>query len=68
MAELLDLGVRDLVVALVGIGALALGDAAALDVLLDQLGNLIVDFNIKIDECKGLTSILVKFIDSSPTL
>ena len=68
MAELLDLGVRDLVVALVGIGALALGDAAALDILLDQLGNLIVDFNIKFDEYKGLTSILVKFIDSSPTL
>ena len=40
VAEFLDLLVADLVVALVGVGALALCDFASLDVLLDQLGDL----------------------------
>ena len=40
MSEFLNLGVGDLVVTLVSIGTLTLGDAAALDILLDQFGDL----------------------------
>ena len=44
VTELLDLGVADFVVALVGVRALALGDFTALDIVFDNFGNLVYLF------------------------
>ena len=40
VSEFFNLGIRYFVVALVSVGTLTLGDAAALNVLLDQFGDL----------------------------
>ena len=67
MTEVLDLLVADFVVSLVGIGSFAFGDVASFNVGFNELGNL----KRRKDRRSNvflLTSILVRFIDSSPTL